>query len=76
MLVCKVDKMGRITIPKEIRETLDITNSVYLRFLEGKEIAISSTKYHNNLDMINKRLKSNDLRKSERAFLERLKEVL
>lgn len=76
MLVCKVDKMGRITIPKEIRETLEIEETVYLRFLEGKEIAISSTKHHNNVELINKRLKCKDLRKSERAFLERLKGVI
>lgn len=75
-MIIDVDNSGRITIPKTLRDILNIEDKVYIVQNDRKELIISPTKRYDAREMIDKKLKSNDLRVSERNFLEKLKGVL
>lgn len=75
-MIIDVDASGRITIPKVLRDVLNIEDKVYIIQNDRKELIIAPTKRYDAREMIDKKLKSNDLRVSERHFLEKIKSIL
>lgn len=72
----KIDDYGRLVIPKEIREIMEIKDSVYLNLTERKELILTSEPRRTIKEAIEKRLKNKDLGKGERNFLENIKNNL
>lgn len=72
----KVDEVGRLVIPKDIRELMGIENEVYVHLTERKELILSVEPRKTIKEAIEKRLKNKDLGKGERNFLENIKNNL
>lgn len=72
----KIDDYGRLVIPKEIREIMEINDTVYLNLTERKELVLTSEPRRTIKEAIEKRLKNKDLGKGERNFLENIKNNL
>ena len=72
----KVDEVGRLVIPKDIRELMGIESEVYVNLTERKELILSVEPRKTIKEAIEKRLKNKDLGKGERNFLENIKNNL
>ena len=72
----KVDEVGRLVIPKDIRELMGIGSEVYVHLTERKELILSVEPRRTIKEAIEKRLKNKDLGKGERNFLENIKNNL
>ena len=72
----KVDEVGRLVIPKDIRELMGIESEIYVHLTERKELILSVEPRKTIKEAIEKRLKNKDLGKGERNFLENIKNNL
>lgn len=72
----KVDEVGRLVIPKDIRYLMGIESEVYIHLTERKELILSVEPRRTIKEAIEKRLKNKDLGKGERNFLENIKNNL
>lgn len=71
---CKIDSLGRLTIPKVIRESLHLTDVILDIDEDKKELRIYNDNLKSTRECIKSRLNKKDITKSERNFLEKLLE--
>ena len=71
--VIKIDNLGRIIIPKAIRELLHLESEISFSINAGKGIiTLYNRKYYGIKESIETRLKNKSIGGSERNFLEKL----
>lgn len=72
----KIDKLGRIVIPVEMRKALGLTDKVTFELdIEKGIIMLYAKGFKDIKDCIKARLKKKDITQSERNFLEKLLKI-
>ena len=75
MIVLKVDSVGRVVIPSEIRQALCIKDKLYCSF-QGDDLLIHKKQPNELVDMIEHRLTMKSVTQAETRFLKSLLKVV
>lgn len=72
----KIDNLGRILIPKKIRDSLEFKDFIYYEVNDAKELRLYNAKRRNARENILVRLNKKDITQGERNFLNKLLEII